>query len=336
MKILVTGAAGFIGMSVTLALAKLEYDVVGIDNINDYYPKSLKYDRLQKCGIERADIRYNVMSQSTVFANYRFMKVNLEDASGIQRVFQQEKFDLVLNFAAQAGVRYSLEEPMSYVKSNIEGFLNILEACRYTNVPKLMYASSSSVYGKNEKQPFAKTDRVDSPINMYAVSKKTNELMAHAYSHLYGFTTVGFRFFTVYGPWGRPDMAPFLFTDAILNDKPIQVFNHGKLQRDFTYIDDIVNGIINAIHTDFEEPYNIFNIGNSQPVELLYFIECLEKEFGKKAILEFVAMQPGDLERTWADISDFEKQVGYKPVTQVDEGVRRFGEWYKAYFDSKK
>lgn len=332
MKILVTGAAGFIGMSMTLALTNLEHEVVGIDNINDYYPKSLKYDRLQRCGIERSNIRYNVMSTSKTFANYRFMKLNLEDASGIQRLFLEEKFDLVLNFAAQAGVRYSLEEPMSYVKSNIEGFLNILEACRYTNVPKLMYASSSSVYGKNEKLPFAKTDRVDSPINMYAVSKKTNELMAHTYSHLYGFTTVGFRFFTVYGPWGRPDMAPFLFADSIVNDKPINVFNHGKLSRDFTYIDDIISGLLSAVSTTFHEPYNIFNLGNSKPVELLYFINCLEKGFGKKAVLDFVDMQPGDLATTWADISDFELKVGYKPVVEIDEGVRHFTDWYKAYF----
>lgn len=332
MKILVTGAAGFIGFHLVRLLVKENYDVVGIDNINDYYPTSLKYSRLKECGINEDDIYYNKLCRSDSYSNYRFAKVDIEDDAAIMLLFQNERFDYVVNLAAQAGVRYSLENPKAYIKSNVMGFLNILEACRLYKPQKLIYASSSSVYGTNVKQPFSIEDRVDSPINIYAVSKKTNELMAHAYSNLYGLNTAGLRFFTVYGPWGRPDMAPFLFADAIVKGKPIQVFNHGKMQRDFTYIDDIVQGISLVLFKKNQEKYSIFNIGNSKPVDLLHFIHCLEDSFGIKAEMIMKEMQAGDLVKTWADISALKKAVGYEPKTNIEDGVSKFVSWYKDYF----
>lgn len=332
MKILVTGAAGFIGFHLIRLLLNENHEIIGLDNINDYYPTSLKYHRLNQCGICETEIHYNQITYSTLFPCYRFIKMDLEDAAGIMILFQKEKFDVVINLAAQAGVRYSLENPRAYIKSNIEGFLNILEASRFYKPQKLIYASSSSVYGANEKQPFSIDDRVDSPVSIYAVSKKTNELMAHTYSHLYNLKTIGLRFFTVYGPWGRPDMAPFLFAEAIAKNKAINVFNNGDMQRDFTYIEDIVMGINQVVVTNFEKSYNLFNIGNSKPVDLLYFISCLEEEFDTKAIKIMKEMQPGDLKSTWADTTSLENATGYRPKTDVKEGVSTFVKWYKEYY----
>jgi UDP-glucuronate 4-epimerase len=332
MKILVTGSAGFIGFHTAKKFVDLGHNVIGIDNINDYYAVSLKYDRLENAGISHSEIHYNTLTQSFSYPNYQFMKMDLEDAAGIMMLFKDNNFDLVIHLAAQAGVRYSLENPKSYIQSNVVGFLNILEACRYGGVKKLVYASSSSIYGLSEKQQLSVMDRVDNPISLYAATKKANELMAHVYSHLYDFTTVGLRFFTVYGPWGRPDMAPFLFADAISKGKPIQVFNKGNMQRDFTYIDDIVEGIVKVFETSFEEKYNIFNIGNSSPIKLLNFIECLEKALNKKAEMIMREMQPGDVIATWADIKDLVDQTGYRPKVSINEGVEYFVEWFRSYY----
>jgi UDP-glucuronate 4-epimerase len=350
MKILVTGTAGFIGFHLANRLIERGDEVVGLDSINDYYDIRIKYGRLSVAGINQNEIAYNHLIQSKKKSNYRFIKLNLEDKTNIDKLFEKEKFDKVSNLAAQAGVRYSLTNPQVYIDSNITGFLNILEACRHYPVAHLCYASSSSVYGLNEKQPFSTSQNVDHPISLYATSKKANELMAHTYSHLFQIPTTGLRFFTVYGPWGRPDMALFLFTKAILEDKPIDIFNQGKMQRDFTYVDDIVEGIIRVIdqppvgnanwsglNSDpsiSKAPYKIYNIGNSSPVLLMDFINSIEKELGKEAKKNLLPMQPGDVPSTWADVSDLVENLKYKPNTSVSQGIKRFVEWYKDFYSN--
>lgn len=334
MKILVTGAAGFIGYHLCKKMIAEGYQVIGLDNINDYYDTNLKYARLEDLGIDRHQITENKLTESTLYSGaFSFIKLNLEDKENLPKLFEYYRFDCVINLAAQAGVRYSLENPMAYVDSNIVGFVNILEACRQYKVTKLLYASSSSVYGNSIDVPFSTSQSVDNPISLYAATKKSNELMAYTYSHLYDIQTIGLRFFTVYGPWGRPDMAMFLFTDAILNNRPIQVFNNGDLSRDFTYIDDIIQGI-NLIVKDKsqDEKYQLFNIGNSKPVQLLEFIEEIEKATGKQAQKIMMPMQPGDVNQTWADVEDLRKKYGYNPDFSVKEGIKNFVEWYKGYY----
>jgi len=335
MKILVTGTAGFIGFHLAKKLLERGNEVVGLDNINDYYDVNLKYSRLKELGIDKTQIQYNKSVVSDTFPKHKFIKIDLADKEAINNLFESEKFDAVCNLAAQAGVRYSLENPDAYVQSNVVGFMNILEACRHYNVKNLSYASSSSVYGLNKSQPFKTTDKTDSPASLYAATKKSNELMAHTYSHLYGIATTGLRFFTVYGPWGRPDMAPMLFTDAILNNRAIKVFNHGNMSRDFTYIDDIVDGIIKVIDNPPLTnilPYKIYNIGNNSPVQLLYFIETLEKAIGKDANKNFMDMQDGDVVSTFADTSDLIKDFDYKPDTKLADGISKFVNWYKKFY----
>lgn len=333
MKILVTGTAGFIGFYVARHIAEQGDEVVGLDNINDYYDVRLKYGRLAKTGIAETDIKYGKLVQSSKFPNYRFIKLNLEDREHLQKLFETEKFELVCNLAAQAGVRYSIENPYAYIESNIVGFLNILECCRHYNIKHLVYASSSSVYGMNSKVPFSEDDVINQPASIYAATKISNELMAHTYSHLYHFHTTGLRFFTVYGPWGRPDMAPMLFTKAILNSEPIKVFNHGNLSRDFTYIDDIVDGVLQVIyHSSFDSTdgcNKIYNIGCSAPVQLIDFIRSLEKAIGKKAQLIMQPMQPGDVYQTYADTSKLSKDFHFKPSIGINEGLTKFINWYK-------
>ena len=334
MKILVTGAAGFIGYHLCEKLLALGHNVVGLDNVNDYYDVNLKLDRLKQLGIN--EIKDNTLVTGAVHnEQFKFIKLNLEDKEGLPKLFETEKFESICNLAAQAGVRYSIENPFTYAESNIMGFLNVLETCRNYNVKNLVYASSSSVYGLNDKVPFSVEDNVDSPISLYAATKKSNELMAHTYSHLFGIKTIGLRFFTVYGPWGRPDMAMFLFTDAILNDKPIKVFNNGKLSRDFTYIDDIVEGVVSTLLNNEKKAtslHQIYNIGNSKPVKLLDFITEIEYFTGKTAKKEMLPMQPGDVEKTWADVSALKKDYNYKPQTDISEGVGNFVDWYKEYY----
>lgn len=338
MKILVTGAAGFIGYHVCKSLLEKNHEVVGLDNINDYYDTKLKFDRLKELGIpEEKAINDNVPVRSSTNAKFSFIRMALEDRKNLPELFKTESFDIVCNLAAQAGVRYSLENPEAYIDSNLVGFLNILEACRHNNIKHLVYASSSSVYGANEKVPFETKDRVDSPVSLYAATKKSNELMAHTYSHLFNLPTTGLRFFTVYGPWGRPDMAIFLFTDAILNDIPIKVFNNGQLERDFTYIDDIVQGITKIIESDTTDqttdvPYKVYNIGNNQSVKLMDFIQSIEECLGVVAKKDMLPMQPGDVVRTWADVNDLINDYGYSPNTPVKEGIRHFIDWYKNYY----
>jgi len=331
MKFLVTGAAGFIGFYVCQRLLALGYDVVGLDNINDYYEVQLKLDRL---------------TQLEGKAGFRFVKIDLADRNGIAELFAKEQFTRVIHLGAQAGVRYSLQNPLAYADSNMIGTLTILEGCRHSKVEHLVYASSSSVYGMNAKMPFSTSDRVDHPVSLYAATKKANELMAHSYSHLYGIPTTGLRFFTVYGPWGRPDMAPFLFIKAILAGESIKVFNHGQMMRDFTYIDDIVEGVVriqakppvaqsgwnggNA--SESFAPYKIFNIGNNQPVKLMTFIEAIEKATGKEAIKQFLPMQDGDVPATFADIDDLQTAVGFKPAMPIEQGIQRLVDWYKNYY----
>lgn len=332
-KILITGAAGFIGYSLCEKLLNLGYQVVGLDNLNEYYDSSLKISRLNNLGIFKSDIQYNKKVESQKFKDqFQFILLDIQDKNNLQALFNNSKFDVVCNLAAQAGVRYSIENPSAYVESNIVGFLNILECCRSYSVEKIVYASSSSVYGTNEKIPFSVNDNVDHPISLYAATKKSNELMAHTYSHLFNIETIGLRFFTVYGPWGRPDMAFFLFTDAILNGRPINVFNKGNLSRDFTYIDDIVEGIVKTLFINAPKKYNIYNIGNSKPVKLFDFIESLENYIGIKAIKNFMEMQPGDVEKTWADVSELINDFNYSPKTSLDKGVAKFVDWYKSYY----
>jgi UDP-glucuronate 4-epimerase len=333
-KILVTGAAGFIGYHLSDSLINKGYQVFGLDNLNDYYDVTLKEARLAQLYRKQGSLR--------------FYKLNLEDADGVRRIFEEVKPDVVVNLAAQAGVRYSLENPHVYIGSNVAGFLNILEGCRHHGVKHLIYASSSSVYGLNTKMPFSVRHNVDHPVSLYAATKKSNELMAHAYSYLFGIPTTGLRFFTVYGPWGRPDMALFLFTKAILAGKPIKVFNHGRMQRDFTYVDDIVEALVRLVPRVPEAdpgwsgdkpnpatsraPYRLYNIGNNSPVELLHMIESLEDALGKKAIKEFLPMQPGDVPATYADVDDLARDVDFRPNTPIEEGIMRFVDWYRGYY----
>ncbi|ACB51451.1 nucleotide sugar epimerase [Crocosphaera subtropica ATCC 51142] len=321
-KVLVTGAAGFIGFHVSQKLLHQGETILGIDNLNSYYDVFLKKARLK---------------QIKTYEKFRFYQLDIADRKSISELFTQHNFDYVIHLAAQAGVRYSLENPYAYVDSNLVGFVNILEGCRHQNIKHLMYASSSSVYGKNKKIPFSTDDSVDHPVSLYAATKKANELMAHTYSHLYGIPTTGLRFFTVYGPWGRPDMAYFLFTKAILEEKPIKVFNYGKMKRDFTYIDDIVEGIIHVMNNipqsdNSSVPYKVYNIGNNQPVELGHFIEVLEDCIGKKAIKEFLPMQPGDVPMTYADVDELIKDVGFQPNTSLKTGLEKFVNWYRDYY----
>lgn len=332
-NVLVTGGAGFIGFHLSKLLLNNGYRVTGIDNMNDYYDINLKEGRL------------NILLK---YKEYSFFKVDLKDKESIDQLFKQNKFDYVINLAAQAGVRYSIENPYAYVDSNLIGFINILEACRHHPIKHLLYASSSSVYGGNKVAPFSTEHSVDHPVSLYAATKKSNELMAHTYSHLYKIPTTGLRFFTVYGPWGRPDMAYFSFTNAILDDKPINVFNHGKMKRDFTYIDDIVEGIYRLLplapkaNPEWDEtkdklsesfaPYKIYNIGNNKPVQLEKFISVLEDKIGKKAVKNYMEMQPGDVVKTYADTSDLEKAINFKPKTSIEEGLEKFANWYKAYY----
>ncbi|GAB6074874.1 NAD-dependent epimerase [Nautilia lithotrophica] len=346
MKILITGTAGFIGFHLAKRLLERGDEVVGLDNINDYYDVNLKYGRLAETGIEKEKIEYGKLITSNKYPNYKFIKLNLEDKNAIDKLFKEEKFDKVCHLAAQAGVRYSLENPDAYIQSNIVGHMNILEAVRHNGVKALSYASSSSVYGLNKKQPFSTDDNVDHPISLYAATKKADELMSHTYSYLYNIPTTGLRFFTVYGPWGRPDMALFKFVKNILEDKPIDVYNYGKMSRDFTYIDDIVEGIVRVIDnppkgnlnwdgrsSESVAPYKVYNIGNGSPVKLMDFIEAIEETLGKKAKKNLLPMQPGDVPSTYADTTDLEKDLGYKPYTDVKEGIKKFVEWYKEFYN---
>lgn len=334
MKILVTGAAGFIGFHLVSRLCGEGETVVGIDNINDYYPVSLKYARLEETGIPEREIVQGRMVQSKKFDNYKFCRVDICDKAKVDRLFEEEKFDIVVNLAAQAGVRYSIENPYAYIESNIVGFLNILEASRLNKVSHLVYASSSSVYGGNTKTPFSETDRVDNQVSVYAATKKSNELMANVYSKLYGLPTTGLRFFTVYGPWGRPDMSPFLFMDAIFNDRPIKVFNNGDMLRDFTFIDDIIEGVRRIIDVipDKEVPSAIYNIGNQSPTRLMDYIECIERAAGRQAKKEYLPMQPGDVYQTYADSSALSQATGFAPATPLQDGINRTAEWFRSYF----
>ena len=332
MKILITGTAGFIGFHTVKKFIEKGNEIIGIDNINNYYHTDLKYDRLKASGIDKKSIKANTLIRSATWPSYHFLKLDIEDSKGIMDLFRNQKFDLVIHLAAQAGVRYSMKNPKSYIQSNVVGFLNILEACRHHAVERLFYASSSSIYGLSDKSLLSISDRVDHPVSLYAATKKSNELMAYAYSYLYNIQTVGLRFFTVYGPWGRPDMAPFLFTDAIVKQKPIQVFNHGNLQRDFTFINDIVDGIYALVLTESDQKYRIFNLGNNSPIMLLDFIQYLENELGKTAKKEMVGMQPGDVVSTCADTTELEEAIGYKPKTNIREGVKEFIYWYKEYY----
>ncbi|WP_179345055.1 NAD-dependent epimerase [Winogradskyella ursingii] len=339
MKILVTGAAGFIGFHVSQVLLDKGHEVIGLDNINDYYDVNLKYSRLEELGINRDQAsRFNEICNSESHSKFSFIRMNLEDREGLPNLFKNQNFDIVCNLAAQAGVRYSLENPETYIDSNLVGFLNILECCRHNDIKHLVYASSSSVYGLNKKIPFATDDNVDHPISLYAATKKSNELMAHTYSHLFKTPTTGLRFFTVYGPWGRPDMAMFLFVDAIENDRTIKVFNHGNMERDFTYIDDIVEGVVRIIEkptndrVDAKELYKVYNIGNNNSVRLMDFIEEIETNLNKTAEKNMMPMQPGDVERTWADVDELIKDYDYRPNTSIKEGVKSFIDWFKAYY----
>lgn len=333
MKILVTGAAGFIGFHVSQWLSERGDEVVGIDNLNDYYEVSLKEARL---------------SQLEPLSNFRFIKLDIADRDGLAKLFADEQFDRVVHLAAQAGVRYSIENPHAYADSNLVGFLNILEGCRHNQVEHLVYASSSSVYGANETIPFSENDNIDHPVSLYAASKKANEAMAHSYSQLYNLPTTGLRFFTVYGHWGRPDMSPILFAKAITEGKPLKVFNYGKHRRDFTFIDDIVQGVVRTLDNvakpnpewsglnpdpaTSKAPWRIYNIGNSQPVELLYYIECIEKSLGKTTEKEWLPPQPGDVEHTYADVTALMRDTGYKPNTPIEEGVEKFIVWFQEYY----
>lgn len=336
MKVLITGVAGFIGMHVAMRLLEQGVEVVGIDNLNDYYDVQLKEDRLK---------------QLMPLPGFRFVKLDMAERTAMEALFAAEKFQRVVNLAAQPGVRYSLKNPHAYVNTNIVGFLNVLEGCRHNGVEHLVYASSSSIYGANTHMPFSVHDNVDHPVSLYAATKKSNELMAHAYSHLYRMPTTGLRFFTVYGPWGRPDMSPSLFASAILEDRPIDVFNQGKMQRDFTYIDDIVEGVVRVLDkvaepnpsfdraapdtASSDAPYRIYNIGNHEPVELMTFIETIESAIGKKAAKNMLPMQDGDVVATYADIEELSKAVGFAPHTPLSEGVAKFAAWFKDYYGAR-
>lgn len=348
MKFLVTGTAGFIGFHLATKLLEAGNIVYGLDSLNDYYDINLKYARLYTHGVDKGDIVYNRVSKSSINANYSFIQLELNDKTNLNDLFAKEQFDVVVNLAAQAGVRYSLTNPEVYVDSNIVGFSNILECSRHNNVKHVVYASSSSVYGLNEAVPFSTSQNVDHPMSLYAASKKSNELMAHVYSHLFNIPTTGLRFFTVYGPWGRPDMALFIFTKSILSGLPIPVFNQGNMVRDFTYVDDIVKGIIKVIEnpplenknwdpknpdpSSSKAPYKLYNIGNNSPVKLLDFIEAIEDELGIKAIKDFLPIQAGDVPATYADVNDLVANLNYKPDTAIRDGIKNFISWYKNYY----
>lgn len=333
MKTLVTGAAGFIGMTVSLLLLRRGEQVIGVDNLNDYYDPRLKADRL---------------SRLREYPRFTFYQLDVSDRAAMSHLFQNEKPTKVIHLAAQAGVRYSIDNPHAYIDSNIVGFTNVLEGCRHAKIEHLVYASSSSVYGGNTRMPFSVEHGVDHPVSMYAATKKANELMAHTYSHLFGLPTTGLRFFTVYGPWGRPDMALFLFTKAILEGRPIDVYNHGRMQRDFTFVDDIADGVIRVLDRPAEPdlnydpanphcatssaPYRVFNIGNHQPVELLAFIRCIEDAVGRKAHMNLMPIQPGDVPATFADVEALEKWTGFKPSTTIETGIPKFVSWYRQYY----
>ena len=334
MNVLVTGAAGFIGFHTCLKLVNQGHNVYGIDNINDYYDPQLKFDRLNELGFSKTESEiFNNEVQSSKFKNLRFSRIDLIDNESIDNLFKEEQFEVVCNLAAQAGVRYSIENPKAYINSNISGFLNILEGCQNHKVKHLVYASSSSVYGENKKVPFETTDNVDHPISLYAATKKSNELMAHSYGHLYGFKTTGLRFFTVYGPWGRPDMAYYLFAEAISNNKPIKVFNNGEMERDFTYIDDIVNGVTKIIekNIDSRAHYKIYNIGNNKTESLQDFITTIEQAIGKEVIKEMYPMQAGDVPKTFADVDKLIKDYEYSPSTDIKSGIQSFVKWFINY-----
>ena len=348
MKILVTGAAGFIGSYVVQRLLERGDEVVGLDNINDYYEVELKYGRLAECGIVKEEVGWYKLVQSRKWPAYRFIRMNLEDSQAMEMLFVNERFGRVCHLAAQAGVRYSITNPRAYIESNIDGFFNVLECCRWNRVEHLVFASSSSVYGLNGKVPFSEKDSIAHPVSLYAASKKSNELMAHAYSHLYGIPVTGLRFFTVYGPWGRPDMSPFLFADAILHDRPVKVFNQGDMLRDFTYIDDIAEGVLRVIDrapvadecwkADSPDPatscapYRLYNIGNSHPVRLMDFIEAIEEAIGRKAKKNFMPMQPGDVYQTYADTTDLQADFGFKPDKSVRDGVKETIDWFRKFY----
>lgn len=348
MKILVTGSAGFIGFHLANKLITEGFGVVGLDSLNDYYDVNLKYGRVAKAGINKEGIVYNKLVKSNTIPGYSFIQLKLEDKQNLEELFSQQKFDIVVNLAAQAGVRFSITNPSAYIDSNIVGFANLLECSRQYHISHFVYASSSSVYGLNETIPFETVHSTDHPISLYAATKKSNELMAHVYSHLYDLPTTGMRFFTVYGPWGRPDMAMFLFTKAIIEGLPINVFNNGEMERDFTYIDDIIFGITGVIKnlpkknpkwsgldpdsSTSSAPYQLYNIGNSTPVKLINFINALENKLGKKAIKILMPMQPGDVHKTYADVTPLKINIGYQPATTIEEGVNNFVDWYIDYF----
>lgn len=332
MKILISGVAGFIGFHLAKKLVSQGHTIVGIDNLNTYYEVQLKIDRLKELGVE-IQLEELPLKKNREKDNFSFHQIDLTDEEKLNELFLTSGIDLVINLAAQAGVRYSIENPKAYINSNVVGFINILECCKKYNIKELIYASSSSVYGNSDKSPFEETDHVDNPISIYAATKKSNELMAHVYSHLFNIKTIGLRFFTVYGPWGRPDMAPFLFTKAILNNNPINVFNNGDLMRDFTFIDDVVGGIEAVIHKmDAFEKYEIFNIGNNKPVALKDFIDAVETSCGKEAIKVMFPMQEGDVYKTYASIDKLNQLTGYSPETNIREGIHKFVSWYKEYY----
>ncbi len=332
MKILVTGSAGFIGYHLCNKLLSANHTVLGLDSINDYYDINLKYNRLNNLGITKDKIQYSKKITSINNKNFSFYKANLEDEDLLFKIFKKEKFDVVCNLAAQAGVRYSITNPNAYISSNIIGFTNILEAVRHNNVKHLVYASSSSVYGLNSDYPFSTTDKTDTPISLYAATKKSNELMAHTYTHLYGINTIGLRFFTVYGPWGRPDMALYIFAKNILENKQIEVYNNGNMQRDFTYIDDIVGGVSRCIESDYSNPkYKIYNIGQNSPIKLMDFVKAIETKLDKKADIKFMPMQMGDVQATYANVDDLIKDFNYKPSTSIEYGIDKFINWFQEY-----
>lgn len=347
MKYLITGAAGFIGFHLVVRLHSEGHTIIGLDNINNYYDPALKYARLQECGIAPQEVADHKLVKSQTLSKYQFVKADLLDRDFLQKLFAEEHFDVVVNLAAQAGVRYSLENPYAYIESNIVGFLNLLECARHNPVQHFVYASSSSVYGINGNVPFSEHDSIAHPVSLYAATKKSNELMAHVYSKLYSIPTTGLRFFTVYGPWGRPDMSPFLFMDAILNDRPIKVFNNGDMLRDFTFIDDIIEGvariskIVPSSNSNWDEtspdpatsqaPYRLYNIGNSHPIRLMDYIHCIERAIGREAQKEFLPMQPGDVYQTYADSSALAATIGFKPNTDLQAGINRTVDWFREY-----